>query len=118
MKSSTLAAVIIGLSATLGSISHQVQAAGASLINLDCQLKDGNNLTAVLDGPNQQLIVDKSVFKFIQVNPEGKGESLIFQKVDSQEPIIASLNISGLPIRLALVDGEQANHYTCTHTTA
>ncbi|ATM85726.1 hypothetical protein OP862_12000 [Yersinia massiliensis] len=118
MKYSTLAAVIIGISATLGSVSHQALAGGASLINLDCQLKDGNQITAVLDGPNQQLTIDQSVFQFVKVNPEGQGESLIFQKANSQEQVIASLNISGLPIRLAIVDGEQANQYTCTHTKA
>ncbi|WP_145509269.1 hypothetical protein [Yersinia alsatica] len=118
MKYSTLAAVIIGISTTLGSVSHQVQAAGASLINLDCELKDGASLTAVLDGPNQQLTIDNAVFHFVKVNPEGQGESLIFQKASSQEQVIASLNISALPIRLAVVDGEQANQYICTHTKA
>ena len=118
MKYSTLAAIIVGISATLGSVSHQVQAAGATLINLDCKLKEGANLTAVLDGPNQQLTIDKSVFQFVKVNPEGQGEALIFQKANSQEQVIASLNISAMPIRLAVVDGEQANHYICTHTEA
>lgn len=118
MKYSTLAAVIIGLSATLGSVSHQAQAAGTSLINLDCELKEGGRLSAVLDGPNQQLTIDKSVFQFVKVHPEGQGESLIFQKVNSQDQVIAALNISVMPIRLAIVDGEQASQYTCTHTKA
>ncbi|CNH07037.1 hypothetical protein [Yersinia pekkanenii] len=118
MKYSTLAAVIVGISATLGSLSHPVQAAGASLINLDCKLKEGGGLSAVLDGPNQQLTIDNSVFQFVKVNPEGQGEALIFQKENSQEHVIASLNISVMPIRLAIVDGEQANQYICTHTKA
>ncbi|CNB30280.1 hypothetical protein [Yersinia similis] len=118
MKYSTLAAVIFGISATLGSATNPVQAAEASLINLDCQLKDGNDLLAILDGPNQQLIIDKSVFQFIKVNPEGQGEALIFQKANSEEQVIASLNISALPIRLAIIDEVQANQYTCTHTQA
>ncbi|CFQ38567.1 hypothetical protein [Yersinia aleksiciae] len=118
MKYSTLAAVIIGISATLGSVSQQALAGRTSLINLDCQLKEGSRLSAVLDGPNQQLTIDKSVFQFVKVNPEGQGESLIFQKANSQDQVIASLNISGLPIRLAIVDGEQANQYICTHTEA
>ncbi|WP_016583677.1 hypothetical protein, partial [Yersinia pestis] len=113
MKYSTLAAVIFGISATLSSATNPVQAAEASLINLVCQLKDGNDLLAILDGPNQQLIIDKSVFQFIKVNPEGQGEALIFQKANSEEQVIASLNISALPIRLAVVDEVQASQYTC-----
>jgi hypothetical protein len=113
MKYSTLAAIIAGISTTLGSVSYQVQAAGVSLISLDCKLKEGSSLSVVLDGENQQLIIDKSVFKFVKVNPEGHGEALIFQKVNSQEQVIASLNISVMPIRLAVVDGEQTNQYIC-----
>ncbi|CNH38557.1 phage protein [Yersinia aldovae] len=117
MKYSTFVAAIFTISVTFASI-HQVQAAGTSLINLDCQLKNGGNLAAILDGPNQQLTIDKSVFQFIKVKPEGQGEALIFQRANSEEPVIASLNISAIPIRLAIVDNEQVSQYICTYTSA
>lgn len=118
MKHSTLGAVIFGILTTLGSVANPAQAAVASLVNLECQLKNGNELSAILDGPNQQLVIDNSVFQFMKVNPEGQGEALIFQKADSLDQVIASLNISVSPIRLAVLDDMQASQYTCTHAKA